>query len=220
LRYRQIRYLSNKNMVRIFAITTLLLTTFYCSAQIKATTDDGRLVLLYKNGTWVYSDTTKTKADTLIIAADKEIKTEPIQLYFEESRQLSRYFADQKSKIRCKGVFVIAQSKVSLQLQWEIPVSAGYKYFGRLYEGQVITFIDANNTRIDIQLNNQVEFVPSEKYEFSVLKGTAVLSSQQVHALLSNPISSMEVNWKKGAEAYSLSDSEFFTKNLKPLLNE
>lgn len=220
LRLCENRYLSKKNMFRLFAITSLLLTTFYCSAQIKATTDDGRIVTLYKNGTWTYSDTVKTDTIGSIIDETKELQSEYAVLCYEESRQLSKFFNGQKSLIRCQCAFVISKGHIIIQFQWETPVSAGYKYFGHLFEGQIFTFIDANNNRTDIQLNKEVSFIPSEKYEFSVLKGSAFLSAEQVQHLLAAPISKIEVNWKKETETYSLIDTEFFKKNLKPLINK
>jgi hypothetical protein len=61
----------------------LLLATLHTSAQIKALTDDGREVILYKNGTWKFLKGDQAKQDSIRISGKTYSKT-PAQTFFGE----------------------------------------------------------------------------------------------------------------------------------------
>ncbi|MFN9855441.1 MAG: hypothetical protein ACK55T_06590 [Bacteroidota bacterium] len=72
-----------KNLKSIFLF--LLFVSIQSSAQIKALTDDGREVILYKNGTWKFLNADQAKQDSIRVGGKTYTKT-PSQTFLVKSK--------------------------------------------------------------------------------------------------------------------------------------
>ncbi|MFN5691342.1 MAG: hypothetical protein ACK46Z_02465, partial [Bacteroidota bacterium] len=63
----------------------LLFVSIQSSAQIKALTDDGREVILYKNGTWKFLNADQAKQDSIRVGGKTYTKT-PSQTFLVKSK--------------------------------------------------------------------------------------------------------------------------------------
>ncbi|GAF03919.1 hypothetical protein [Saccharicrinis fermentans] len=207
--------------MKIFITIILLALPMLAAAQIKATTEEGKSVLLFENGTWEYftQETPQiTETTSLKITDGLNKESDLDELYYAESKRLVKYFGPTKGKIkgRAKCMFVEGQAKI--YFQWELGLLDSYRYFGHMKAGKKISLITKNNTSIDLILTEDIDMEFMEKYNFSILKGACMLNDDQFKRIMHSPISEMTVEWKKEVETYKLNDAYFFSRTFTELL--
>ena len=204
--------------VLMFAMIAL---PIFINAQIKATTEGGKEVLLFENGTWEYvtQETVRaieTKAVEIDVNLTKE--SELGDLYYAESKKLAKFFGPVKGKIKGRAKCMIAEGKPKVFFQWEFSLLDSYRYFGQMKSGRVVVLKTKNNTPIELVLNEDIDTEYMEKYNFSIMRGACTLNDEQFKLLMNSPVSEVEVHWKKGAETYKIDDGYFFSKAFQELL--
>ncbi len=208
-------------MMKILIFMGLLVLPMIVTAQIEATTKEGKMVLLYENGNWEY--VTKANVQNVEVA-NVEIKEgltkeSPLEdLYYAESKRLAKYFGPIKGKIKGRAKCMIADGQPKVFFQWEIGLLDSYRYFGQMKVGKKVTLITKNNTAIDLVLNEDMDIEFMEIYNFSIFKGACKLSNEQFKMLMNSPISEIEVEWKKESETYPVNDAYYFSRTFGELL--
>ncbi|SMO33278.1 hypothetical protein SAMN06265379_10191 [Saccharicrinis carchari] len=208
--------------MKIITLVMMIVLPIIGNAQIEATTEDGKAVLLYKNGTWEY---VKEKHVQMAEVVDVEIEEgltseSPLEeLYYAESKRLVKYFGPIKGKIKGRAKCMIVDGQPKLFFQWEVGLLDSYRYFGHMKAGRKVTLKSKNGTLIELALTEDIDMEFVKKYNFSVLKGASQLSDVQFSLLMNSAISEIEVDWKKEPEAYPVNDPYYFSKTFMEILN-
>ncbi|WP_297087717.1 hypothetical protein [uncultured Draconibacterium sp.] len=218
-------------MNRLHLIILLLFFTNVAKSQVRATTESGNKVLLFDDGTWKYEEKKLTSSVTEIAAVSpeiqpvlkidslKELSTEETELFYAESKRLSRYFGEEQGRIRCKVKCVNHLGELKILYHFDIRVADGERYFGYLKKGTKITLHLLEGQQLEFYTSVDVEIEGMDQYNLTKMFGVAtLLSAEQVQILTVNPVLKMEIDWKKKSELYELNDSKFFIKTLPQIL--
>lgn len=205
--------------MKYIVLLIVLIGCLSANAQIEATTMDGKEVLLYNNGSWEYvvMDTSTVKTS---INSELNVESEMEELYYTVSPRLSRYFGEQKGKIRGRARCKVVNGQVQIAFQWEVILADAYRYFGYIKPGKKITLKTKNNDEIIMLLTEDVDYKVVSKYNYSIFKGTCLVSPEQLDRLLRFPVTEMKVDWKKAPESYQLNNPNFFKDTFSTLLVE
>jgi hypothetical protein len=205
-------------MLRLALIGLILISFAEISiAQIRATTENGKNVILFDNGTWQY-DETKVESPAIVtetiiapavtVDSTREITTDLEELFYLPSPRLVRYFGDNGGKIRCKLSSSNILGNVTIQFSWEFPVVDGDRYFGSFGEGTALVLTMSNDYKIELTIGGKSDMKRLEKHNYSVItNSTFPLSNEQLTVLTEYPIRKIEVDWKKKSEEYQLENS-------------
>ena len=191
------------------------------SAQIKATTENGKAVVLFEDGTWDYvSEETVQGMTAEAVEIDRSLtkESELTELYNAESKRLVKFFGPIKGKIRGRAKCMILEGKPKVFFQWEFGLLDSYRYFGQMKPGKILTIKTKSNASIELVLNEDIEMEYMEKYNYSIMKGACMLNDEQFKMLMNNPVAEIEVHWKKTSESYTMNDAYFFSKSFAELL--
>lgn len=183
-------------------------------AQVRATTEDGRKVLLLDNGTWKYEDLTDNTpvvaavtvlAPAIAVDSSRETTTDPEDLIYTSSPRLVRFFGESGSNIRCKVSASNTQGTIKLKFIWEFPVADANRYFGAFKEGTKVVFTMTNDQQLEIVMGDENENKRLEKHNYAVISNNSFpLTAEQLTVLSTKSISKIEVDWKKNTEEYSI----------------
>jgi hypothetical protein len=207
--------------MRIVFLVLLVFSTVLSYAQLEAVTKDGREVILHENGNWEFKKELVVEADTKI-KLDKALtgQSEMEEMYFAVSKRLERFFSGTKNKIRGKSMCIFENGQAKIAFQWETYLEDGNRYFGYLKEGTKVSLKMKNNENIDLILSQAVGTDIREKYKVTIFTGTALLSPEQLHMLLTYPVETTVVNWKKDAEEYPVNDGDFYRHTFHELMKK
>lgn len=207
-----------------FIIATMCMLPLGLIAQTNATTEDGKKVVLYDNGTWIYADTTSAaEANTEItggvyeLAADVNKESNMGEFFYDVSPRLEKYFGPIKGKIKTSSKTVAVDGKVKVFFQFEYTLPDANRYYGRLQSGTVVKLFNKKDEVIELSLTDDIKFEVLEKYNFSYYTASAWLTPEQAQNLYGTPVEFMEVSWKKGAEKYKVGDEFLILNGLKEL---
>lgn len=205
--------------MRIVFLVLAVFSTLLIHAQIEAVTKDGREVVLFENGNWEFKKETVVEADTRI-ELDKSWtgQSKMEEMYFAVSKRLDRFFSGTKNKIRGKSMCVFENGQAKIAFQWETYLEDGHRYFGYLKEGTKVSLKMKNNDSVDLILSQAVETDIREKYNVTIFTGTALVSPEQLHKLLTYPVETTVVHWKKDAEEYPVNDGDFYRHTFQELM--
>lgn len=207
--------------MKILIFMGLLVLPVTATAQIEAITKEGKMVLLYENGTWEF--VTKANAQNVEVA-NVEIKEgltkeSPMEdLYYAESKRLAKYFGPIKGKIKGRAKCMIVDGQPKVFFQWEVGLLDSYRYFGQMKAGKKVMLKTKNNMPIELVLTENIDLEFMEKYNFSIFKGASQLNNEQFIMLMNSAISEMEVDWKKESETYPVNDAYYFSRTFGELL--
>jgi hypothetical protein len=214
-------------MMRLRLILFALLITFVnlSFAQVRATTESGNKVLLYDNGTWKYEEKIAETAEPEVVAATlataiavdstRIYQTEPEDIFYLPSPRLVKYFGEAKGRIRCKLSCSNNLGEIKLHFGWEFPVVDGNRYYGWFKEGSRVAFTMQDGQVVELLMGNDGELKRYEKRNYSVLTNSSIpLTHAQLAVLTAQPVSKMEVGWKKNPEEYEIEQSRFLMEAL------
>ncbi|WP_068473558.1 hypothetical protein [Saccharicrinis aurantiacus] len=193
-------------------------------AQINATTEDGKKVLLYENGTWILADTTSF-SETVQAGAggvyelDANVNKESNmgELLYEVSPRLEKYFGPIKGKVKASSKVIAQNGKVKVFFQFEYTLPDANRYYGRVQSGTIIKLYNKKDEEIELSLTDDIKFEVLEKYNFSFYTVSAWLTPEQAQDLFETPVEYLEVHWKKGAEKYKVGNEFLIMNGLKEL---
>lgn len=217
---------------RIIMTAMIALFSGALYAQQLAKTPEGRIVILYENGTWKYGDeneeqdkpdkatltsestTTKQLIDGSTVFLDKT--TERKTLIDGVSAKLKKYF---KTKNRVRATFAIdaKSNKVQLKVNWRVLTGEASSYFGFINHKNSIVFTLENGQKVELKYNQTFAPKEFEKYSYSNYVTTLDINREQLNALSQHAIIKSTMNWSRRTEDYDVTNIRFFIENI-PLL--
>lgn len=224
--------------ILVFCLLTFCVSLFV-NAQQTALTSDGKVVILYDNGTWTYADvkvpnkenakdqTTKVETTTAEIAAPVAVDNSPISLKDGEieklaviegpSKKLSKYFK-QKNIVRCDFTLISKDGKATLKTDWKIMNGEAYSYFGFIKEGCILTLELIGGKMVDLLYTKEYEPKEYEKYGFSTYSAELELNEEQIRMLKNGIIYKAHMNWSRRTEEYKVVAPSYFIKSLPKII--
>lgn len=227
-------------MKKIFLICLMsFCLSNYINAQQTALTSDGKVVILYENGTWTFADiklpanedsTTQKSIDQLnqVSALNAvEVDNSPIVLKTAEvektsfiegpSPKLEKYFKE-KNIVRCDLTLISKDGKASLKTDWKIMNGEAFSYFGFIKEGCKLSLELIGGKTVDLVYTK--EFEPKEflKYGFSIYSAELDLNEEQIKLLKNGIILKASMNWSKRMEEYKVIAPSYFIKSIPQII--
>lgn len=200
------------------------------SAQIRAITQDGKLVELHKNGTWNYiMDSVKTNNSTNVIDAKNPIAEEiipsnivkaqeveeatelsvlqdftsdQITLLNDEGRILSKYFSI-NNQILCKAQIEIKNGKGALHTIWKVNTNEPMRYYGVISPEKTFDLALEGGVTLKLKLASEEKIYGkalSDKHPIAEYTATYMLTPTDTDALRKHGIISGTMTWKRDKE--------------------
>ncbi|MCT4602537.1 MAG: hypothetical protein N4A59_06520 [Marinifilum sp.] len=223
-------------MKKIFVFCMLAFgISMFASAQQTALTANGKLVILYDNGTWAYADVKMPKqtvegnknqlgevANQATIADNKPIDlkdavVEKMAFIEGPSKKLSKYFK-QKNIVRCDFTLTSKGGKAYLQTDWKIMNGEAYSYFGFIKEGNKLSLELVGGKTVDLVYGKEFEPKEYEKYGFSTYSAELELNEDQIRLLRNSIVYKAHMNWTKRTEEYKVVTPSYFIKSLPQII--
>lgn len=208
----------------------------FVSAQQTALTADGKVVILYDDGTWKYADVKDPKVKnakvvsatgTVSVATPpvennspivlKDGETEKVAFIEGPSKKLSKYFKH-KNVVRCDFTLTSKSGKAYLKTDWKIMNGEAYSYFGFIKKGTSLRLELIGGQTIDLTYNEEFEPREYEKYGFSTYSAGIELTDEQMKILRNTIIYKAHMNWSKRTEEYKVIAPSYFIKTLPKIL--
>ncbi|MCG8582810.1 MAG: hypothetical protein MI866_23000 [Bacteroidales bacterium] len=223
----------------ILLLSVLFAFAFSSNSQtVKAITQHGETVVLYENGTWKYekditqSNSTSVTAETpapvttpvapavalgkVEIDASKEVTADKIEICNAVSKKLSRFFGEEKGRVRCSATATNSKGKISLNFEFMMQLGDANRYFGYTTKDRSMTLELTDGSTVTTTFTENIEEKFIEKWNVSYYKASVILSEQDVAKLLQNNTLRMTIDWKKLEEEYQIDDVD----GIKTLLKE
>ena len=205
----------------LFFIAALLMSTAASAQTVKAITQHGETVVLFENGTWKYEKdldkvnvTTPTSAPSAVapvtapaignvgIDDSKEATSEKKELFNAVSKKLSRFFGDEKGRVRCSAAATNTKGEISLDFEFMMPIGDANRYFGVTVLGRTVSFQLSDGSVISKTFTTNIEEKFIDKWNVSYYKAGITLNKDDVSKLLRNNALRMTIDWKKVEEEY------------------
>lgn len=207
--------------------------TIGASAQQTALTADGKVVILYDNGTWTYADVNVpaqnsktqdseiTTSKILMKVSDNKVNNAPVHIkdgiveksVFIEgpSKKLAKYFKE-KNIVRCNFTLSAKDGKATLTTDWKIMNGEAYSYFGFIKAGNKLTLELVGGKTVDLVYNEEFEPKEYPKYGFSTYQAELELSEDQIKVLRNGIILKAYMHWARRMEEYKVVSPSYFVK--------
>ncbi|GAB7088897.1 hypothetical protein [Marinifilum fragile] len=215
-------------MKNLLLVAVLLFCGIYTvDAQMRLRTPDGRVVLLYDNGTWKYEEVKKSDPKPKVpVKSDIEL-SKPILLKKAKLKSETvikgvslklKKFSENKNIVKCDFQLVADEEKVILKTEWKIMDEEGFRFFGFITKRSKID-LELSNGEI-VSLNYSRDFEPKEypNYGFTIFKAELTLSEDQIRALQKGYITKSSMQWSRRVEEYDVFNPDYFIKELPKIL--
>ena len=205
------------------------------NAQQTALTSDGKVVILYDNGTWKYADVkVNDKASvqnesqkTGVVTVTSIAPAKPVVLKDGEfgkttfiegpSKKLQKYFK-QKNIVRCDFTLSSKDGKAILKTDWKVMNGEAYSYFGFINEGNKLSLELIGGETVDLVYTKEFEPKEFEKYGFSIYSAELELTKDQVQKLRDKIVFKAYMNWSRRTEEYKVVEPSYFIKSLPEII--
>jgi hypothetical protein len=213
--------------------------SMFVNAQQTALTADGKVVILYDNGTWTYADVKAPKKETQEVqnqsgevleqtaVATPVVDNSPINLkdaavekmaFIEgPSKKLSKYFK-QKNIVRCDFTLTSKDGKAYLQTEWKIMNGEAYSYFGFIKEGNKLSLELIGGQVVDLVYTKEFEPKEYQKYGFSTYSAELELNEEQIRLLRNSIVYKAQMDWSRRTEEYKMIAPSYFIKSLPQII--
>lgn len=196
------------------------------NAQIKLRTPEGKVVLLFDNGTWKYEE---VKKEIVPVVKNKEV--------IEISKPISTINTELTSQMVIKGVsaklnkfskinntvksdfqLISKDGEVKLITNWKVMNDQGFRIFGYISKKSKIIFSLSNGEKIELQYTK--DFAPKEypKYKFTTYSAELNMNDEQIRQLQKAYIQEVEMHWSRRIESYTIYNPDYFMKELPKMI--
>jgi hypothetical protein len=214
-------------MKNILILTLLLLGTIsQLDAQLKLRTPEGKVVVLFDNGTWKYEEIKKAEKPVAQIQSAEEI-AKPITFINTElesqtvikgiSEKLNKY-SKINNQVKSDFQLVSKDGKVFLKTNWKIMDEEGFRFFGYITKKSKMVFTLSNGESVELQYG--ADFAPKEypKYKFTTFTAELELNEDQIRKLQNAYLEKMEMFWSRRTESYAIFNPDYFIKELPKII--
>ncbi|MBK3519326.1 DUF3157 family protein [Carboxylicivirga marina] len=224
-------------MKNIVFLLTLLTASIATNAQtVKAITQHGETVVLYENGTWKYekdvqnnateavsSSTTPSAPPVVAVAAieidaNKEATSEKVELCNAVSKKLSRFFGEEKGRVRCSVSATNSKGEISLNFEFMMQIGDANRYFGYSAADRTMKVELSDGSNIQTTFTDNIEEKFIDKWGVSYYKASVKLSQEDAIKLYQNNAIRMVIDWKKLEEEYQIETIDGFKTVLSEVL--
>ncbi|MFA8433770.1 MAG: hypothetical protein ACEPOZ_04560 [Marinifilaceae bacterium] len=200
---------------------------FTSQAQQEAVTKDGKVVLLFDNGTWKYAESSIPNAKDVTpsvkeIAPDTPVDIKDIQLEKSTviegpSAKLKKYF---KSKNIVRADFTLSgkEGKAYLKMNWKVQTPEAFSYFGFIKKGENLTLELLGGKTIELVFTKEAEPTEYAKYGFSTYQVEVPLNPEQINLLQTGIVQKAIMNWGRRSEEYLVKNPTYFVNQLPKIL--
>lgn len=211
-------------MKNVLILIILLIGTInQVDAQLKLKTPEGKIVLLFDNGTWKYE---KIEKSVVPIKSAKEI-TKPIEIIEIElesqtvikgiSEKLNK-FSKINNQVKADFQLISKEGKVFLTTNWKIMDEEGFRFFGYITKKSKMVFSLSNGE--NIELKYRTDFAPKEypKYKFTTFTAELELNKDQIRKLQNAYLEKMKMYWSRRTESYAIFNPDYFVKEIPKII--
>lgn len=214
-------------MKNILILSILLLGAIsQLDAQLKLRTPEGKVVVLFDNGTWKYEEIKKVKESVEQIKSAEEIakpitfintKLESQTVIKGISEKLNK-FSKTNNQVKSEFQLISKDGKVILKTNWKIMDAEGFRFFGYITKKSKMVFTLSNGENIELQYG--ADFAPKEypKYKFTTFTAELELNEDQIRKLQNAYLKKMEMFWSRRTESYAVFNPDYFMKELPKII--
>lgn len=196
------------------------------NAQLKLRTPEGKIVLLFDNGSWKYEEIKKVEKPVISLKSAEEVSNS-ISIIDTElelqtvikgiSEKLSK-FSKTNNQIKSDFQIVSKDGKVLLKTNWKIMDAEGFRFFGYITKKSKMVFTLSNGE--NIELHYGADFAPKEypKYKFTSFTAELELNEDQIRKLQNAYLEKMEMFWSRRTESYAIFNPDYFVKELPKII--
>ncbi len=214
-------------MKNILILSILLLGAIsQVDAQQRLRTPEGKVVLLFDNGSWKYEEIKKEILPVIEIKTEKEI-SKPIVILDAElesqtvikgiSEKLNK-FSKTDNQVKSDFQLVSKDGKVILKTNWKIMDAEGFRFFGYITKKSKMLFTLSNGENIELQY--AADFAPKEypKYKFTTFAAELEINEEQIRKLQNAYLEKVEMFWSRRTESYAIFNPDYFVKELPKII--
>ncbi|WP_461630646.1 hypothetical protein [Labilibaculum euxinus] len=214
-------------MKNILILSILLLGTIsQINAQLKLRTPEGKVVLLFDNGTWKYEEIKKVEEPVVPIKSAEEI-AKPLVIIDAElesqtvikgiSEKLNK-FSDINNQVKADFQIISKEGKVILKTNWKIMDAEGFRFFGFITKKSKMLFSLSNGESIELQYAEDFEPKEYPKYKFTTFTAELELNEDQIRKLQNAYLEKVEMYWSRRTESYEIFNPDYFVKELPKII--
>ncbi|MBN2595740.1 hypothetical protein [Labilibaculum sp.] len=214
-------------MKNILILSILLLGTIsQINAQLKLRTPEGKVVLLFDNGTWKYEEIKKVEKPAAQIKSAEEI-AKPIAIIDTKlesqtvikgiSEKLNK-FSKTDNQVKADFQIVSKEGKVILKTNWKIMDAEGFRFFGFITKKSKMLFSLSNGESIELQYAEDFEPKEYPKYKFTTFTAELELNEDQIRKLQNAYLEKVEMYWSRRTESYEIFNPDYFVKELPKII--
>ncbi|PKQ60825.1 hypothetical protein [Labilibaculum manganireducens] len=214
-------------MKNILILSILLLGTIsQTNAQLKLRTPEGKIVLLFDNGTWKYEEIKNVEKPVAQIKSAEEI-AKPLVIIDTElesqtvikgiSEKLNK-FSDTNNQVKADFQIISIEGKVILKTNWKIMDAEGFRFFGFITKKSKMLFSLSNGESIELQYAEDFEPKEYPKYKFTTFAAELELNEDQIRKLQNAYLEKVEMYWSRRTESYEIFNPDYFVKELPKII--
>ncbi|PKQ60537.1 hypothetical protein BZG02_18915 [Labilibaculum filiforme] len=214
-------------MKNILILVVLFLANInQIDAQLKLKTPEGKVVLLFDNGTWKYEETAKVEKTNVPIKLVAETE-KPITLIDAElelqtvikgvSAKLSK-FSKTNNEVKADFQIISKEGKVFLKTNWKLMDAEGFRFFGYITKKSKMLFALSNGERIELQYEGDAAPKEYPKYKFTTFTAELELNEAQIRKLQNAYLETVEMYWSRRTESYEIFNPDYFVKELPKIM--
>jgi len=209
-----------------FRIGIILSLTFIISiscAQIEATTDDGKKVILFNNGQCEAIDDKKQKEsdDSCHFIVDKidSISGLPIQITDKDSLfaftppNLLEEFPTEKF-ITGEAYLTRIQDKRYVFFKFKVKTSQSFHKYGTLEKGRQLLILFEQGAPVSLRLNSSHIGHANYEEDYTIYMVDCELPPSKIAQLMKQAAKTIRFNFSKGYQDYTITNPKYFINNL------
>jgi hypothetical protein len=195
-------------------------------AQTKIRTPEGKMVLLFDNGTWKYEEIKKEAKEVAPLKAEKEIEKALVlkdaelesQTVIEGVSAKLAKFSKTQNQVKSEFQIVSKNGKVILKTNWKIMDAEGFRFFGFITKKSKMVFTLSNGELVELHYNRNFEPKEYPKYKFTTYTAELEISPEQIRKLQKGYLQKVDMVWSRRTESYLVFNPDYFINELPTII--
>jgi hypothetical protein len=195
-------------------------------AQTKIRTPEGKMVLLFDNGTWKYEEIKKEAKKVAPLKAEKEIEKALVlkdaelesQTVIEGVSAKLAKFSKTQNQVKSEFQIVSKNGKVILKTNWKIMDAEGFRFFGFITKKSKMVFTLSNGELVELHYNRNFEPKEYPKYKFTTYTAELEISPEQIRKLQKGYLQKVDMVWSRRTESYLVFNPDYFINELPTII--
>ena len=195
-------------------------------AQTKIRTPEGKMVLLFDNGTWKYEEIkketkevaplkTEKKIEKALVLRDAELESKTV--IEGVSTKLAK-FSKTQNQVKSEFQIVSKNGKVILKTNWKIMDAEGFRFFGFITKKSKMVFTLSNGELVELRYNRNFEPKEYPNYKFTTYTAELEISPEQIRSLQKGYLQKVDMVWSRRTESYLVFNPDYFINELPTII--